>query len=659
MKKIFLCLVVIGSCMGLFAGEKRALTFEDMFTMKRISNLSVNPAGTHALFAVKQADIETNGSENSIWMVDLASGQLKQMVEGGGMPVWRPDGKAFIYTSAGQVWFKALDGSIARQVTAAEGGAWSPRFSPDGKQILFASSVFVGEEKDHSGRLMDGLLVRQWNSWVDEHRNHVFMVSADADRHPGKDLTPGMWDAPPLDLGSAHDFTFSPDGKEVAYVSNHDEMVAISTNNDIFVVNPHDGKSHKITKSKGGDAEPHYSPDGRHIAFTGMPRAGFEADQHIINLYDRTSGQITQLTHKYDAGNLVWSPDSKGMYFVSQVEGARSLFHIDLNSKVTRLTDTYYDGSLSIDKAGKTLVFLREATHMPAEVHVMDLATRKIRQVTFLNQPVLDELVMNPWEEFWFDSPNGDKVQGFMTKPPFFEEGKKYPMTFLIHGGPQGMWGNNFHYRWNNQMFAAPGHVVIAINPHGSKGYGQKFCDAVTKDWGGLPYEDLMKGLDVALERYPFIDADRMGAAGASYGGYMIAWIATHDNPFKALVCHNGVYNLPAMYGSTEELWFPEWEFGGSYYEHPELYEKWSPHRRAGNLKTPTLVVHSELDYRVPLTQGIEFYTALQRQGVPSQWLYFPDEDHFVTKPRNARMWWKTVYNWLGNHTKPKKPAGP
>ncbi len=654
MRTAFVSLVLMLSC-ALFAGEKRAMTFEDMFTMKRISNVSLAPDGNRVLFQVRQAQIETNDYSKAIYMLDLSTGDLRLMKEGAGSPVWRPDGKAFAYTEGGQIYINEMDGSQGRKVTAATDGAGGPRFSPDGANILFSSTVFVGQEQDHSGKVLDRLLFRQWNSWVNDHRNHVSMASSKGSNQAGRDLTPGDDDSPPLDLGSSHDYTASPDGGFVAIVKNTDEVVAISTNNDIFEIDLKTGKESRITTNKGGDAEPHYSPDGRYIAYWSMAREGFEADQHRIMIYDRKSGKHKALDHNYSAGGLVWAPDSKSLYYTANTEGSTSIYHITLDSKVTRLPEGSVDKNLKLDSTGKKLVFTRETSTMPAEIFSMDLATRKVTQHSFLNKPVLDQLAMNPMEDFWFDSPNGDKVQGFIIKPPHFKEGEKYPMTYLIHGGPQGMWSNNFHYRWNSQMFAAPGHVVVMVNPHGSKGYGQKFCDAVTKDWGGLPYEDLKKGLEVAIQRFPFIDKDRLGAAGASYGGYMINWIATHDNPFKALVSHNGVFNMPSMAGSTEELWFSEWEFGGNYYEHPELYEKWSPHRRAGNMKTPMLVIHSELDYRVPLNQGMELFTALQRQGVPSKWLYFPDEDHFVSNPKNARMWWRTVLGWLDQHANKSK----
>ena len=657
-----LCLILCLSLTLVHAGEeKRAMTFEDMFTMKRVSQLDVSPDGNRVLFRVKQANIEANGYSSGVFLLDLKTGQVTRMTDAdlkASGPVWRPDGQAFAYASGGQIFVKSLDGSTARQVTRGSLHAGSPRFSSDGKWLLFTGTVPHKEKEDHSGRVLDALFFRQWNAWVDDVRQHVFVVSAEGERNEARDLTPGDADAPPLDLGSSHDYTFSPDGKEVAFVKNPDEVVATSTNNDVFVVPLDGGKEKRITPGNGRDAEPVYSPDGRYLAYGSMERPGFEADRIELKIYDRKSGKHTSLTAKMDhsVGNIIWAPDSKSLFYTTNVAGTKSIFTVDLKGKGRQLTDKGTIKNLGI--TGSTLVFTLETTTQPAEIYTMSLDKGKPEQRTFLNKPVLDQLAMNDWEEFWFDSPNGAKVQGFVIKPPFFDENKKYPMIYLIHGGPQGMWGDLFHYRWNSQMFAAPGNVVVLVNPHGSKGYGQKFCDAVTRDWGGLPYKDLMKGLDESLERFPYIDRNRLGAAGASYGGYMINWIATHENPFKAMVSHNGLFNIPSMAGSTEELWFTEWEFGGSYYEHPELYEKWSPHHRANKMKTPMLVIHSEFDFRVPVNQGIELFTALQRQGIPSRWLYFPDEDHFVTAPKNAKKWWGTVFHWFDLYLNRKTAQG-
>ncbi len=280
------------------------------------------------------------------------------------------------------------------------------------------------------------------------------------------------------------------------------------------------------------------------------------------------------------------------------------------------------------------------------------MKTKNIAQLTDFNGGLVKNIKLNPAEEFWFEGAKGEKVHGFLLKPPFFEISKKYPLVMLIHGGPQGAWSDNFHYRWNAQMFASPGYVVAMINFHGSTGYGQAFTDSISGDWGGSPYEDLMEGCDYLLSQYDFIDKDRLAAAGASYGGYMIDWIEGHTERFKCLISHSGVFDLRSMYGSTEELWFPEWEFNGTPWDNKEMYERWSPSAYVANFRTPCLVIHSQNDFRVPVTQGFQFFTSLQRMKVPSKFLYFPDENHFVQKPQNAELWWKTVHDWLATYLK-------
>lgn len=643
----------------LFAGEKTALTFETMFTMNRISGGTLAPDGQRALYAVRKACLEGNSYSSRIFMVHLPTGDVKAMTPAGkncSSPVWSADGTFFLFNMDGQIYKKAFDGSACEAVTKDPNGASGALLSKDGSKMIYQATISTLPEKpyDHTGKLIDSLFYKHWNRWVWGTRSHLFLLDLDSKEKVGSDITPGDFDTPPLDLGSSHDYDFSPDGKEVAFVKNTDEMVAISTNNDIFLRDLATGEERRLTEGKGNDASPFYSPDGRFIAFTSMARAGFEADQTVVTIYDRKNQSFKALTADADhsASGLVWLPDSSGLLYTGYHRGGRSIYQVDLNGEIKVLTKGTYDSGLSLDREGKTLLFHRQRTTMPTELFQMDLQTGAEKQVTFVNKATLDGLEMNEWESFEFKSPNGDEVQGFLIRPPFFDKNKKYPLVYLIHGGPQGMWSNDFHYRWNSQLFAAPGYVVALVNPHGSKGYGQAFCDAVSKDWGGLPYKDLMKGLDVVIERYPFIDGAKVGAAGASYGGYMINWIAGHTDRFNALVSHNGVFNMASMAGATEELWFSEWEFGGDYYEHPELYEKWSPHHYAKNFKTPTLVVHSEKDYRVPVNQGMELFTALQRQGVPSKWLYFPDEDHFVRKPLNAKMWWETVHGWFNTYLK-------
>jgi dipeptidyl aminopeptidase/acylaminoacyl peptidase len=386
-----------------------------------------------------------------------------------------------------------------------------------------------------------------------------------------------------------------------------------------------------------------------------MKRAGFEADQKQLILYERSTGKRLNLTEQFDysVNDMVWSPDSKAIYFNADDKSNESLFKLSIAGRqLETLVGKGYTHSLRIVPDGKSLVVARESINQPAEIFRIDTDGKNIKKLTAVNESRLSQIEMNAKEDFWFDGAGGTKVHGFIVKPPGFDAGKKYPMVFLIHGGPQGQWGDQFHYRWNAQMFAARGNVVVLINPRGSTGYGQRFTDEISRDWGGKAYEDLMLALDHVLKTYPFIDGKRLAAAGASYGGYMVNWIAGHTDRFRCLVSHDGVFNPKSMYGTTEELWFPEWELGGTPYKNPELYEKWSPMAFAHNFKTPMLVIHGQMDFRLDVSEGFQLFTALQRQGVKSKMLYFPDEGHFVGKPANAELWYKTVLDWIDENTR-------
>jgi dipeptidyl aminopeptidase/acylaminoacyl peptidase len=392
-----------------------------------------------------------------------------------------------------------------------------------------------------------------------------------------------------------------------------------------------------------------------------MTRPGFEADRYRLMLFDREADKhidiSSEIADKLDrsVGSIEWSPNSKYLYVQCDDNGYNSIYRVEAkNGKVKKLTEEMYTSSLRAGPNGKKLAFLSQNASMPYELYVSNNDGDNAGNISRVNDARLKDIEMNPLEAFYFEGADGDQVQGWLLKPPGFVPGQKYPLIFLVHGGPQGSFGDIFHYRWNYQMFAAPGYVVVTINPRGSTGFGQEFTDQISGDWGGKVYEDLMKGLDYVLENNDFIDGDRIAAAGASYGGYMMNWFATHTDRFSCLVNHDGVYNLESMYGATEELWFPEWEFYGTPWTNPDMYEKWSPHRYAaklGEYKTPMLVVHSANDLRVPLAEGMQVFTAMQRQGVPSRFLYFPDESHFVLKPQNAQLWWTTVHEWIGQWT--------
>ncbi|HVG91820.1 MAG TPA: S9 family peptidase [Alphaproteobacteria bacterium] len=689
---------------------KKPFTFEDMMALKRIGGPVISPDGKWVLFSPVDVDLNENKRTPHLWVVPVAGGIARQLPgaaagETGGR--WSPDGKSYLYISAAdgssQVWVTGFDPAagtpssapkkITNISTEADGAIWSP----DGKNIVFTSDVFPGcmddacnkfseEERAKSkvkAMVFEHLLFRHWNHYSSGKRSHLFFVPAEGG--VAKDITPGDHDVPSFSLGGQDLYTISPDGKEVAFTSNWDEVGATSTNNDIFVMPITGGEPKKLSTSPGSDSTPLYSPDGKWLAWRMQKRAGYESDRFRLVVYNRSSGQITNVTEDFDqwVESYAWSPDSKFIYFTSEKEGASPIYRLNLAVALAgnrptgtgvRAIEEILGGTNdepAISSDGKTLVFTQLSVRAPNEVYKIALeggaqnapasgpsnrmaykSNYVAEQLSHLNDSVLAKVDMQPVESFWFTGAGGAKVQGFLLKPPKFNKDAKYPVKVLIHGGPQGQWGDEWSYRWNAELFAADGYVVVMINPRGSTGYGQAFIDGINKDWGGKPYVDLMNGLDYAEKTYPFIDKDRECALGASYGGYMVDWILGHTNRFKCLVSHDGMFNTESAYGSTEELWFPEWEFGDTVWANREGYRKWSPHLFATQFKTPTLVVHSQLDYRLDVSEGFQLFTTLQRLKVPSKMLYFPDEGHWVLKPQNSQLWYKTVNGWVDSYLK-------
>jgi dipeptidyl aminopeptidase/acylaminoacyl peptidase len=686
--------------------NKRPFTFEDMMALERIGGPAISSDGKWVLFAAVDVDLQANKRTTHLWVVPVAGGDSRQLTfdpagESGGH--WSPDGKKFLFISSrggsSQVWVADFDSTsgivmgeprkITNISTEADGAIWSP----DGKNIVFVSEVYPecttdacnkSKDEEHANSKVKAmvftrLFYRHWNHYTSLKRSHLFLVPAEGGI--ATDLTPGDHDVPPFSLGGQDNYAISPDGHEVAFTSNRDAVEAISTNNDIFTVPIGGGTARKMSGSSGSDSTPVYSPDGNWLAWRMQERAGYESDRFRLVVLDRRSGKIRNLTEPWDhwVEDIAWSPDSKYIYLTSEDQGEIPIYRLDVATSATPLENLVDGGrivggandELNVTPDGKTLVFTRMSARAPNEIYKANLEAPsdaplpsgvivensperglKPVQLTHLNDRVLSQVSMQPVESFWFTGAGGTKVQGFLLKPPNFDPQKKYPMKFLIHGGPQGQWGDEWSYRWNAELFAADGYVVVMINPRGSTGYGQKFIDEINGDWGGRPYVDLMNGLDYVEKTYPFVDRDRECALGASYGGYMIDWILGHTTRFKCLVSHDGMFNTESAYGSTEELWFPEWEFKGQLWANREMYRKWSPHLFATQFKTPTLVVHGQLDYRLDVSEGFQLFTTLQRLNVPSKMLYFPDEGHWVLKPQNSQLWYKTVNGWVDQWVK-------
>jgi dipeptidyl aminopeptidase/acylaminoacyl peptidase len=505
-------------------------------------------------------------------------------------------------------------------------------------------------------------LFRHWTTWKEGKRSHIVVVSTESGET--RDLTPGNYDAPPFSLGGQIDYVFSPDSKELAFARNTDKVEAISTNGDIFTVPVTGGEPRRITgDNPANDLTPMYSPDGRYIAYRAQSKPGFEADRWRLMLYDRKTGQSHSLTEQFDSSveSFTFSADGQRIYLSALDQGRQPIYELPLGGGPgKKLINDGFNDDVQVSADGKTLVFTRQSLARPVEIYKANSIGAGVTQLTKTNDDFLADFNLKNAEEVSWEGAAGARVSGFITKPANFTAAKKWPLIVLIHGGPQGAWNDSWSYRWNPQLFAAAGYVVFAPNPRGSTGYGQKFVDEISADWGGKVYTDILNGV-AYVAAMPYVDRERIGAAGGSYGGYMVNWIEGHNNDprvkFSALVSHAGVYNLTSMYGATEELWFPEWEFKGMPWTNPEMYAKWSPHMFVKEFKTPLLVIHGELDYRVPVGEGLQLFTALQRQGVESKLLVYPDEGHWVLKPQNSELWYNTVLEWFDNHLKPRSQS--
>ena len=670
------------------AQTRRPITFEDFAAVKAVADPQLSPDGRAVLYTVRTTDVAGNRRSATTYVVTLGGGAPRAFPDDTTHAVearWSPDGRRVAYTSGGQLWVINADGSARRKLTSLNGGASGPVWAPTGDRIAFASSVYpectsdaCNAEKDEAkesnpvkARVTDELMYRHWNTWDEGTRSHLFVVSVDGGEAP-RDLTPGArFDVPPVPFGGSEAYAFAPDGREIAYTAKDaGRTTAWSTDLNVSVVPAAGGAATIITRANtGGDQNPVYSPDGRFIAYASQRRAGFESDRWRLMFYDRARRTAVEVLPRWDrnADAYSFTPDGRGLYVVTADRGRDKLFHVTLGATGAATgTPAVVIGdsnnvAFSFSRDARTVAWLRDATERPAEVFTASLDGARaagVQQLTHLNDALVAQLALHPAEDFWFRGAGGDSVHGFILKPPQYREGQRYPVVLLIHGGPQGAWLDSWHSRWNYQMFAATGAGVVIINPRGSTGYGQKFVDDVSKAWSGKVYTDLMNGLNAALRTRPWLDSTRMGAAGGSYGGYMVNWIAGHSNRFKALVSHAGLFNLEHMYAATEELWFPEWEFGGPFWDPKAMREQYrtnSPHLFAARFKTPTLVLHGQLDYRVPYTEGLSMFTALRRQNIPARLVVFPDEGHWIAKPQNQRLWWNEVQGWLAKYlaTKP------
>ena len=673
-----LLLALAASAISASARQQGAkpFTIEELLVVRRVGDPQLSPDGRQVAFTITDTDKAASRRTTQIYLVPASGGEVRQLTkeaQSSASPRWSPDGTRLAFTRGGQIMVMDVAAGAVRQVTNISTEADGPVWSPDGKWIAFVSSVYpecaddecnkrraqqVSESKVKA-KVIDRLLFRHWNAWQDGKRSHVF-VAPSAGGAPARDLTPGDFDAPPFSLGGPPDYAFSADSTELAFARNTDKVEATSTNGDIFVAPVAGGEARRITgANKANDLSPQYSPDGRYIAYRAQVKPGFESDRWRLMLYDRRSNQSRSVTESFDAlvEGFTFTRDSRHVYFASPERGQQHVYRLTLaGGKIEKVVAGGTNDDVQVSADGRTLVFTRHSLSRPLEIFRADADGKNVVQITRTNDAMLANYFLPEAEEMTWEGAEGARVHGFYMKPINFDASKKYPLVVLIHGGPQGAWNNAWSYRWNPQLFASQGYAVFLPNPRGSTGYGQRFTDEISGDWAGKVFVDLKNGVAHVLSTQGYIDRERVGAAGGSYGGYMVNWILGHnDDPrfrFKALVSHAGVFNLTSMAGVTEELWFTNWEFGGMPWEKPEVYEKWSPHLHVKNFKTPTLVIHGELDFRVPVGEGFQLFTALQMMGVESKLLYYPDEGHWVLKPQNSELWYKTVLQWFDRHLK-------
>ncbi|WP_371767425.1 prolyl oligopeptidase family serine peptidase [Massilia sp.] len=677
-----LAAALTGAALGATAAP-RGFTVEDLVTMERVGSPAVSPDGGKVVYTVRTTDMGKNRGHTDLYLVDLRAAdptpqRLTSDAASSTDPEWSPNGDAIYFLSArsgsGQVWRVPAAGGDAVRVTDLPLDVDAFRVAPTGDRMLLSMAVFRdcadlactkarvdAKEKDKaSGKVYDRLFVRHWDTWSDGRNNVLYAAPLDAaGRVNGMPVSLSGaldGDVPSKPFGDREEFRFSPDGKTVVFsVRIAGKTEAWSTNFDVYTVPATGGTPRNLTADNNAwDTKAVFSPDGRTLAYLAMTRPGFEADRYHIVLLDLATGKKRNVADSWDRspGSIQWTADGKTLIADAEDIGQHRLFAIDVASgKVSPLTDK---GSIGgFDVRGNTVAFTQTNLASGAQLFGMQLGTNEAKQLTHVNEAKLADVRWGDYEQFSFKGANGDTVHGYVMKPWNYEPGKKYPIAFLVHGGPQGSFGNGWSYRWNPQVYAGADYATVFIDFHGSTGYGQKFTDAISGDWGGKPLEDLKKGLAAATAKYAWLDRSHACALGASYGGYMMNWIEGNwSDGFKCIVNHDGVFDTRGMAYSTEEQWFTDWENGGPYFAVPDKHERFNPVLHVNKWKTPMLVVQGDLDFRIPTTQGLSTFTALQRRGIDSKLLVFPDENHWVLKPANSVLWHHTVIGWLDQHLK-------
>jgi dipeptidyl aminopeptidase/acylaminoacyl peptidase len=650
--------------------KRKPFSIDALYQLVGVGSPTVSPDGAWVLFTVKRHDLAKGKSNTDLHLMRRDGSGMRRLTRNAATdtaPAWMPDSKSFVFVSTrdsgAQLWRMSVDGGEPEQLTALSTGVGSPKVSPDGTLVAFTSSVFPEHGADDAANakaieargdnpiqahVADDLLYRHWTAYDDGRRSHILVL--DLASQKVRDLTPGDFHSPAFGAGS-HGFAWSPDSKEVCFVSNRDAPSKRSwtTNKDLFVVPAKGGKAVNLTDgNEAYDGDPIYSPDGRYIAFRRQTEPGYESDRFRLALYDRKSGDVSVLTESFDnwVTSMAWADDGTALVFQAAQQGRTPLFRVGVSGgDITKLPLPSVRAWTVAPDGG--LAFTFTSIGKPVELFSADASGKAARRLTGLNDAVANTYDIRPAEEVWVDGPAGRKIHMYVVKPHGFRKGKRYPTILNVHGGPQSQWQDSLRGDW--QVYPGAGYVVAFPNPTGSTGYGQQFTADISTDWGGKVYEDVMAVADY-LEKQPYVDPKRMGAMGWSYGGYMMNWLLGHTDRFKAIASMMGIYELDSFYGATEELWFPEKDLGGPTWKNPEGYTKFSPHTYAAKFKTPTLIVTGELDYRVPYTQSLQLFTALRRQDVPSRLVVFPNDGHWPNHVRSMPLYYAAHLDWFHRH---------
>jgi dipeptidyl aminopeptidase/acylaminoacyl peptidase len=673
------------------AAATRAMRIEDLYQFKRVADPQISPDGKWVVYQVGTVNLGENKSGTNLWLASTDGKspprRLTTSAKSDRHPRWSPDGKQIVFESnrggESQLWVIDMAGGEARQLTSISTGASNAMWSPDGAHIAFVSAVYAensekpfkesdelnkkkAEEISKSpvkAKVFTRLFYRHWDSYVEDKRQHLFVIPAQGGEP--KDVTPGDRDAYPTSttFSVGDDFVFSPDSKYLVYTAVPDRDEAWSTNYEICRVPIAGGTVDTLTiANKAADGCPRFSPDGKKFAYRAQHKPGYEADCWELMIVDCNEdgtwkGKPKSITPEFDRGvdDLVWASNTQ-IFFTAEDHAATGIYITTItDDKPKLLHPKHHNTSLSWSQTARILAFTQSAMDRPNEVYMVREDEAVLTNLSQANTKLLSELDRPRPESVEIPVEGGVKMQMWILKPPGFDEKLKWPVVYLVHGGPQGVWEDGWSYRWNPEAWAAQGYVIALPNPRGSTGFGQKFVDEISGDWGGKCYRDLMAGADY-VEKLPYVDRDRIASAGASFGGYMMNWFAVNTGRFKTLITHCSVWNFESMWGTTDELWFDEYEHGGLPWEKPGAYAEFSPHKKAANLgkfKTPMLIIHNDYDYRCPIGQGQELFTALQRQGVPSRFVNFPDEGHWVQKPKNGEFWHQEVFKWLKKYNPP------